>query len=59
MASMEAKRSYVASMYSNKNWRRKVSHMSDIQVTAIYLKEQKAGFPDRSKKEKKDDDIPF
>jgi hypothetical protein len=46
-------------MYPGDRWKRKVKHMSDIQVTAIYLKEQKAGFPDRSKKEKNDDDIPF
>jgi hypothetical protein len=57
---MNEKRAYVASMYSGKRWKNKVKHMSDIQVTAIYLKEQKAGFPDRSKKkEKTDDDIPF
>ena len=59
MASINEKRSYVASMYPHKGWKRKVRLMPDIQVTAIYLKEQKAGFPDRSKKEKKDDDIPF
>ena len=60
MADIQAKRAYVASMYPGKSWKKKVKHMSDIQVTAIYLKEQKAGFPDRSKKEKNnDDEIPF
>lgn len=60
MASIDAKRSYVASMYPGENWKRKVRHMSDIQVTAIYLKEEAKGFPSRIKKEKKqDDDIPF
>jgi len=60
MADIQAKRAYVASMYPTKPWKKKVKHMSDIQVTAIYLKEQKAGFPDRSKKEKNnDDEIPF
>jgi len=60
VASMDEKRAYVTTMYPSFRWQNKVKHMSDIQVTAIYLKEKKAGFPDRSiKKEKTDDDIPF
>jgi hypothetical protein len=42
---MNEKRAYVASMYSGKRWKNKVKHMSDIQVTAIYLKEQKSRVP--------------
>ena len=57
---MQAKRAYVSNMYPGRGWKTKVKHMSDIQITAIYLKEERAGFPDRSKKEKKnDDEIPF
>lgn len=53
------KRAFVASMYPGKSWKQKVSHMSDIQVTAIYLKEQ--GKPKKAAplKENKNDDIPF
>lgn len=60
MADIQAKRAYVAKMYPTTRWKNKVKHMSDIQVTAIYLKEEKAGFPDRTKKEtNNDDEIPF
>lgn len=54
----EAKRSFVASLYPGKGWKKKVSKMSDSQVLAIYFKEQNK---DRKepKKEKQDDDIPF
>lgn len=38
------KRAYVTDMYpGKKGWKTKVSHMSDIQVTAIYLKEKAKG----------------
>lgn len=44
-------------MYPGKGWRTKVKHMSDVQVTAIYLKEKAK---DKPKKEKKNnDEIPF
>jgi hypothetical protein len=52
------KRAYVSDMYPSKRWKTKVKHMSDIQVTAIYLKEQAKGFPSKPKKEN-NDDIPF
>lgn len=54
----EAKRSFVASLYSGKGWKKKVSKMSESQVLAIYFKEKNK---DRKepKKEKTDDDIPF
>jgi len=54
----EAKRSFVASLYPGKGWKKKVSKMSDAQVLAIYFKEKDK---DRKKpeKEKQDDDIPF
>lgn len=57
MADIQAKRTYVTAMYPGKGWKNKVKHMSDIQVTAIYLKAQANPKP---KKEKKDEDeIPF
>lgn len=57
MADIQAKRAYVAAMYSGKGWKNRVKHMSDIQVTAIYLKEQAK---DKPKKEKdNNDEIPF
>jgi hypothetical protein len=57
MADIQAKRAYVAAMYPGKNWKNKVKHMSDVQITAIYLKEQAKPKP---KKEKENhDDIPF
>lgn len=57
MADIQAKRAYVAAMYPGTRWKNKVKHMSDIQVTAIYLKEQAK---DKPKKEKENhDDIPF
>lgn len=56
---IEIKRAYVSDKYPSQNWKRKVSHMSDIQVTAIYLRMKKAeGQPPKPKKEK-DDEIPF
>jgi hypothetical protein len=58
MASIQAKRAYVSDMYPGKRWKNKVKHMSDIQVTAIYLKEQAK--QDKPKKEtNNDDEIPF
>jgi hypothetical protein len=39
---MKHKRAYVMSLYPGKSWKVKISHMSDIQVTAIYLKMKKA-----------------
>jgi hypothetical protein len=61
MASIDEKRSFVAAMYPGKGWKRKVRHMSDIQVTAIYLRQKaKADRPQPTKKEKNEnDDIPF
>lgn len=57
---MNEQRSFVASMYSGTRWKTKVSHMSDIQVTAIYLKEKrKAQEPKPKKETDKHDDIPF
>lgn len=53
-----AKRSFVASLYPGKGWKKKVSKMSNSQVLAIYFKEiNKAS--EKPKKESKDDDIPF
>lgn len=58
MASINEKRSFVSSTYPTKSWVTKVKHMSDIQVTAIYLKMKAEGTKPK-KKEKEDDDIPF
>lgn len=59
MASINEKRSFVSSMYPGKRWKTRVKHMSDIQVTAIYLKEKKKAQEPKPEKEIKDDDIPF
>lgn len=61
MASIDEKRSYLASLYPGPGWKRKVRYMPDIQVTAIYLKEKAKGpRPKPGEKEtKQDDDIPF
>lgn len=57
------KRSFVADLYSGPGWKKKVLKMSDAQVTAIFLREQKkaaeANTPKPKKKESGDDDIPF
>lgn len=54
------KRAFVSDMYPGKGWKRKVKHMSDIQVTAIYLKEQAKPKKAKPEKEKENhDDIPF
>lgn len=57
MASIQAKREWVANMYPGKNWKKKVRHMSDIQVTAIYLNNYGKSKP--KKENKNDDEIPF
>lgn len=56
---IQAKRAYVTNMYpKRKNWATKVKHMSDIQVTAIYLRMKADG--DQPKPDKEfDDEIPF
>ena len=53
----EAKRSFVASLYPGRNWKKRVSKMSNSQVLAIYFKEMNKR--KEPKKENKDDDIPF
>ena len=58
MADIQAKRAYVSNMYDGPRWKNKVKHMSDIQVIAIYLKEQAKAAEPKPKKEK-NDDIPF
>lgn len=61
MATINEKRLFVSNMYPNsKHWKSKVKNMSDIQVTAIYLKEQakpKKAAP--IKENENHDDIPF
>lgn len=46
-------------MYSGKGWKNKVKNMSDIQVTAIYLKEKAKADKPKPKEKKNEDDIPF
>lgn len=61
MADINEKRSYVENMYDGPRWKNKVRHMSDIQVTAIYLKEKSKEAEGTQPKPKKetDDEIPF
>lgn len=63
MADIDEKRTYVTNYYGDKkkNWAIKVRHMSDIQVTAIYLrmkKDEAEGIQPEPEKEN-DDEIPF
>lgn len=48
---MKHKRAYVMSLHQSRSWKIKVSHMSDIQVTAIYLKKKAEGDTPEPKKE--------
>lgn len=62
MADIDEKRAYVTNYYGDKkkNWTTKVRHMSDIQVTAIYLRmknEEAEGVQPEPKET--DDEIPF
>lgn len=59
MASINEKRQFVSSMYPSKGWKNKVKNMSDIQVTAIYLKEKAKGESQKPKEINNHDDIPF
>lgn len=60
MASINEKRQFVSSMYPGKGWKNKVKNMSDIQVTAIYLKEKAKGEKlSKPKENENHDDIPF
>lgn len=58
MADINEKRAYVTSLYKGNRWRVKVMHMSDIQVTAIYLRKKReaaAGGPPKPDKENPDE----
>lgn len=60
MANINEKRTYVSGIYPGKNWKNKVKHMSDVQVTAIYLRMKADGDKPKPKKETNDnDEIPF
>lgn len=59
MASIEEKRQFLYNRYPGKHWKRKVKHMSDIQVTAIYLRMMADGTQPTPKKETNNDEIPF
>lgn len=50
----------MSNMYPGKGWKDRVKRMSDIQVTAIYLKNKGTATKPAPKKEKEEhDDIPF
>lgn len=53
------KRKYVANLYPGKPWRRRVTKMSDEQVTAIYLRHLRDGMIQEPKPDAQDHiDIP-
>jgi hypothetical protein len=41
MTDLTRKRDFVANLYEGEFWKRRVKRMSDEQIVAIYLKEQK------------------
>lgn len=53
------KRAFVSDMYPTKRWKNKVKHMSDIQVTAMYLRMKAKGQGPIKPEKEKNDDIPF
>lgn len=55
------KRDFVSKLYPSYGWRKKVAAMSDAQVYAIWLKEQRKAEAAKKQKKAKDDhdDIPF
>jgi len=62
MADINEKRAYVENLYPGDNWKIKVRHMTDIQVTAIYLrkKDEELRLVEQPKDEREtDDEIPF
>jgi len=62
MADINEKRAYVENLYPGTNWKIKVRHMTDIQVTAIYLrkKDEESRLVEQPKDEREtDDEIPF
>lgn len=65
MAGVELERQYVAALYPGPRWKRKVAHMPDSQVLAIYFREKQKAADHAAKaqeppKESSDDErIPF
>lgn len=57
---MEQKRAFVGDLYPGPSWKRRVKQMSDAQILAIYLREQKKKEqPKNDNEESGDDGIPF
>lgn len=56
---IEAKRAAIAELYSGPGWKRKVRNMTDKQVVAIYLREQRNPHTPKPKEESNDDPPPF
>lgn len=52
----EQKRAFVAEMYPSLRWKKKVAKMSDSQVFAIYMREQKNPTSNHSTPPKESDD---
>lgn len=40
MSDIEQKRAWVAELYPSESWKRKVRHMPEAQIVAIYMREQ-------------------
>lgn len=59
MSGMVHKRDFVSAMYDARGWRKKVAKMTDEQVVAIFLREQKKADEAKSKEDSNDGDIPF
>lgn len=58
MSDIAAKRAFVYNMYSGPGWHRKVEHMSDVQIVAIFLREQNKNTTS-TEENTDDEDIPF
>lgn len=61
MSDINLKRVFVSDLYPSRGWKHKVARMSDTQVIAIFLREQKKATETTKSKEESDDsgDIPF
>jgi len=60
MSDIQLKRTFVYEMYSGRGWKAKVNRMSDAQIIAIFLREQKKILEAQAEKDADDEDpIPF
>lgn len=58
MTDAERKRAFVADLYDAKRWKKRVARMSDDQVTAIFLRNQKADESDQPEPDNEQFDLP-